>query len=328
LVWIKFIACLLVIFFSGRRVAKYGDIIADKTGLGGVWIGVILISLVTSLPELFTGISAVTLVDSPDLTVGDLLGANTFNLFNLAVIDTLRQNGSLFTSISRTHALTGWFSLLLVSVVAISIFVSIRIHPMSLGWVGWYTPLIILLYLLAIRRIFIREKQQPSPPESEVFAREEYSGKVYLHFGVSAAFIIGAGIWLPIIGEEIAVIYGWKQSFVGSLFLAFTTSLPEMTVSYTAARIGASDMAVANIIGSNLFNMTIVPVVDLFYVTGPLLASVSLNQIITAATLMVMTLLFIAAVHIRPGRFYRISWWNGTLIILFLVNAYFSFTLS
>ncbi len=328
MVWIKFVACLLIIFFSGRKVAKYGDIIAVKTGLGGVWIGVILISLVTSLPELFTGISAVTLVDSPDLTVGDLLGANAFNLFNLAVIDILRQNSSLLTTISRTHALTSWFSLFLVLIVAISIFVSNQIHPMSLGWVGWYTPLIILLYLLAIWRIFVRERQLPSPAESGVFADEEYPDKVYPYFGISAAFIIGAGIWLPMIGEEIAVVYGWKQSFVGSLFLAFTTSLPEITVSYTAMRIGASDMAVANMIGSNLFNMTIIPVSDLFYVTGPLLASASLNQIITAATVIIMTLLFIAAIRSRPVRLHRLSWWNSTFIILFLVNAYFSFTFS
>jgi len=101
LVWLKFIVCILIIFFSGKKVAKYGDIIADKTGAGGVWVGVILVAMVTSLPELFTSISAVTLIDAPDLTIGDLLGANAFNLLNLAFLDisyALRLDRLVFTS--------------------------------------------------------------------------------------------------------------------------------------------------------------------------------------------------------------------------------------
>ncbi len=80
MVWVKFIFCILAIFFSGRKIARYGDVIAEKTGLGGVWIGLILLALITSLPELFNGVSAVIIVDAPDLTVGNLLGANAFNL--------------------------------------------------------------------------------------------------------------------------------------------------------------------------------------------------------------------------------------------------------
>ena len=84
MLWLQFIACVLIILVAGSRVAKYGDILAEKTKLGGLWFGVIVIALVTSLPELITGISAVTFVGQPDLTVGNLLGANGFNMLNLA----------------------------------------------------------------------------------------------------------------------------------------------------------------------------------------------------------------------------------------------------
>ena len=126
MVWIKFILCILIIFFLGKRVAKYGDIIARKTGLGGVWTGLVLLALVTSLPELFTGISAITLVGAPDLTIGNIFGANTFNLLNLALLDIAHQNGSLLRAISTGHRLTGWFSLVLVLVAALAIFTSSR----------------------------------------------------------------------------------------------------------------------------------------------------------------------------------------------------------
>ena len=327
-VWVKFILCILIIFFSGRKIAKYGDIIAGKTGLGGLWTGLVLLALVTSLPELFTGVSAIRLVDAPDLTVGNLLGANAFNLLNLALLDIVRQNGSLLALASRTHRLTGWFSLVLVLVVVVSIFISHRFYAMDIGWIGWYTPIIILLYLVFVRGIFLFERRQPSSQETEPVYGEESTRRVYLYFAISATFIIGAGIWLATIGDEIALVTGWGQSFVGSLLLAFTTSLPEITVSFAAMRIGATDMAVANMIGSNLFNMTIIPIDDLLYLKSPVLAAVSENHLITAFAVMLMTIIFIAGLHFKPRRFLRLSWWNCAMIVLFFLGAYFSFTLA
>jgi len=328
LVWVKFISCILIIFFSGRKVAKYGDIIAQKTGLGGVWIGVVLIALITSLPELFNGVSAIVLVGAPDLTVGNLLGANSFNLLNLALLDIICQNGSLLALASRTHRLTGWFSLLLVLVVAASVFISHSLYTMDMGWMGWYTPIIILLYLVSMRMIFLSEQRQPARQETRLDYGEESTGKVYLYFAFSAACIIGAGIWLAIIGNEIALVTGWGQGFVGSLLLAFTTSLPEITVSFAAMRIGARDMAIANMLGSNLFNMTIIPIDDLLYLKGPVLAAVSERLLITALAVMLMTVIFTVGLNFKPRRFFRLNWWNSALILLFLFSAYFSFTMA
>jgi len=328
LVWLKFIVCILIIFFSGKKVAKYGDIIADKTGAGGVWVGVILVAMVTSLPELFTSISAVTLIDAPDLTIGDLLGANAFNLLNLAFLDIAHKNGPLLFTASPTHRLTGMSSLVLVLVVAITIFISHSVYPMPLGWIGWYSPVIILLYLIAIRKIFLFEQRRSLSQEIKQDHEEQSSGKVYLYFTISAAFIIGAGIWLAAIGDEITLVTGWGQGFVGSLFLAFATSLPEITVSFAAMRIGATDMAIANMIGSNLFNMTIIPIGDLLYLKGPILASSAESHLVTALAVVLMTLIFIVGLRFKPRRFFRLSWWNCTLIVLFLLSAYFSFTIS
>jgi cation:H+ antiporter len=327
LVWLKFVICISIIFFTGQKVAKYGDIIADRTGIGQVWMGLIAVAVITSLPELFTGVSAVTLVDAPDLTIGDLIGANAFNMLNLALLDIFHRNGSILAVANPTHRLTGWLSLLLVLVVAISIFVSAWFYAMPIGWIGWYTPAIILLYFLSVRQIFHLERQTATQ-ETSLYRGEEPLKRTYLYFGISAVFIIGAGIWLATIGDEIALATGWGQSFVGSLFLAFTTTLPEITVSFTAMRIGAIDLAVANMIGSNLFNLTIIPITDLIYVKGPILAAVSESHLITAAAVMIMTLLFVSGLHFKPARFFRLSWFNGTMIVLFVASAYFSFIMA
>ena len=206
-------------------MARYGDMIANKTGLGGVWIGLILLALVTSLPELFTGISAVTLVGIPDLTIGDLLGANTFNLLNLALLDIAYRNGSLLWAVSSGHRLTGWFSLVLVMVAAASILIS-RFYALGIGWIGWYTPVIILLYLVFVRIIFRFEKRQSFPQEADRQVAPDYGevslGRVYFYFAISAAFVIGAGIWLAIIGEGIAQATGLNKVSWG----VFSSPLP------------------------------------------------------------------------------------------------------
>ena len=328
MVWVKFVVCILIIFFAGQRVARYGDIISEKTGIGQVWMGVVAIALITSLPEFFTGVSAVTLVDAPDLTVGNLIGANAFNLFNLAVLDIFHRDVSIMAVASRVHRLTGWFSLILVAIVGVFIFISASYSTLELGWVGWYTPIIVLFYIFAVRQIFYYEKKhlamkEPAPNTVDISLK-----RVLTYFIISAVFIIGAGIWLATIGDEIAQATGWGQSFVGSLFLAFTTTLPEMTVSFTAMRIGAVDMAVANLIGSNLFNLTVIPVIDLIYGKEPILASVSESHIYTAGAVVIMSLIFLAGLRFRTNRFLHLSWFNISLIILFLVSAYLSFIMA
>jgi len=326
LVWVKLILCILIISFSGRGIAKYGDIIAHKTGFGRIWIGVVLLALVTSLPELFTGISAITLVDAPDLTIANLFGANAFNLLNLALLDIAYQNGSLLRAVSSSNRLTAWLSLVLVLVAATPIFIS-QLSALGIGWIGWYTPTIIVLYLIFMRIIFCSEQRQSSHQVVELDYGEISLRKTYLYFAILAVFIIGTGIWLAIIGEEIATTYRWGEGFVGSLFLAFTTSLPEITVSFAAMRMGAVDLAVANMIGSNLFNMTIIPINDLLYSQGSVLASVSESHLTSSLRVIVMTVIFIAGLYFRPKRLFRLSWFNFSLIVLFLVGAYFGFIL-
>jgi cation:H+ antiporter len=328
LVWLQFAFCVAVIFFSGRVVAKYGDIIAIRTGLGRVWIGVVLLALVTSLPELFTGISSVTLVGAPDITIGNLFGANAFNLLNLALLDIAYRYGSLFSMVSPVNQLTGWFSMVLAAVAGVSIFLS-RFFDMGIGWVGWYTPVIIALYFFFMWRIFYVQQRSPARPLIE---QPDYEGipmsRVYLYFIISALVIIGAGTWLAVIGDEIAAITGWGESFVGSLLIGFSTTLPEITVSFTAMRLGAVDMAVANMLGSNLFNMAIIPIDDLLYTPGSVLASVSSINLLTAGFVIVMTGVLIAGLRFRPRRYLRVSWCSLTLIVLFLIQAYLSYTLA
>ena len=327
-VWIKFLVCVLIVLFAGRNVARYGDIIAEKTGLGGIWIGVLLVAVATSLPELFTGISAAVLLKTPDIAIGDLFGANTFNILNLAILAIIYKKGSLFATASTRNTLSAALSVIMVALPAMVIFLDSTIAGFSIGWIGVYTPVLFILYVVLMRIIFNYEKNAKSEtPQIDSLSSDAAQitlRRAYFYYAIAAAVIIGAGIWLSFIGNEIAIVTGWEQSFVGSLFIAFATTLPEISVSFSALRLGAIDICVANMMGSNIFNMAIIGVIDLFYLEGSVLSVVSTNHIITAFTAIFMTGVLIAAVYSKYERRVPVvaSWYSVALICIFLAGMY------
>ena len=331
LLWLKFAVCVLIILIAGTRVARYADVIAAKTGVGRLWVGLLLLARVTSLPETFVGISSVVLVKAPDLTIGDLFGSNVFNLLILAFMDVAYNGRPLLTAASPRHLLPAGLSMVLVSLAVASVFISARVSDLGIGWIGVYTPVLIGLYLLMMRVIFKHEQGRGYESTQDVAAVEGEDlplRRAYLGFAVAALFVIGAGTWLAFVGRDIAEATGWAQSFVGSLFVACTTSLPELSVSYAALRLGAVDMCVANVIGSNLFNMSIIGVDDLFYRTGPILASVSEGHALTGLFALAMTCVLMIGLLWRSQHKTRLrfSWYAPVLAGLYVLAAYVSFT--
>lgn len=334
-IWLKFLLCVIIILVAARKVARYGDIIADKTGLGGLWVGLLLLAAVTSLPELFTGISSVALVKEPDLAIGTVFGSNAINLTILALMDVAHHNRPLLTAASLRHLLPAGLSMVLVAVGAVCVLISTRTNnDLGIGWmIGIYTPVLVLVYLFLMRMIFKYEQRQSfgAPEETGVSKYESVSlRRAYLGFAIAALFVIGAGTWLAYVGRDIAESTGWEESFVGSLFLAFTTSLPEISVSFAALQLGAIDMCVANIIGSNMFNMTIIAVDDVFYRQGPVLADVSESHGFTGLIVLAMTCIVMFGIvsRTRLKTRFGFTWYVPLLVGLFLLGAYLSFTQS
>ena len=326
MVWVKFAICLAVILVAGTRLAKYGDVIAAKTGLGRVWIGVILLATITFLPELATGISSVALVGKPDLTLGDLFGSNLINLAVIAIIDVLYTRGQVLQYLSFSIVLAATASTLLVAAVATFIYVAQTVVSLGIfNYIGLYSPILLFLYLLVqYMLIRFRPTQQGQHATNGSVAADYESvslRRVNTFFAIAALVTIGAGTWLGFIGDELSEVTGLETSFIVTLFLAICTSAPEIVVSISALRMGALDMAVGNMIGSNLFNMGVVIFVgDLFYTTGPILSYVTMDHISTALFAVLMGCVVILGLIFRPRFWPRI--WVGldtaVLILLYL----------
>lgn len=121
LLFLEFAGLALAIGTAGYFLSLYGDVIADKTGLGGSWVGFSLLATVTSLPELVTGISSVTYVDVPDIALGNILGSCVFNMLLIVFLDFMHRESSVFTRVSQGHILSAGFGMILLGFVAFNI---------------------------------------------------------------------------------------------------------------------------------------------------------------------------------------------------------------
>lgn len=311
-VWLHFAACAGVILFAGTQLSRHGDVIAAKTGLGRSWVGLVLLATITSLPELITGVSAVTFNDLPDMATSGVLGSCMFNVVVIAGLDFLSKGKPVSRLVHQGHMLSAGFGIVLVGCAAIDILVSKYLPPITfLNSSDPISLFYVAIYFVAMRLIFSYEKQRVSEFVEEVgeatSAGESLRRSVVI-FALNALLIVVAACMLPELADQIAKLTGWGDSFIGASFIAITTSLPEITVSVAAARMGAFDMAVANLLGSNLFNVFILAIIDFSYVKGPLLQSVSQINAVTALSAMIaMGIVVIGLTYRSEKKYLRLA---------------------
>jgi cation:H+ antiporter len=319
--WLQFLLCAALIGGAGFALSAAADRLAEAYGWGRGWVGLALLASVTSLPELASGISAVVWVDAPELAVGHALGACLVNLLFLVVVDAVQRRQPMYRHASASHLLAAAFGAVMLGLVALALVAGDRVPAML--HLGSTSPLLLALYLLALRSVQVHERRllalQPAAEPAPAGATAALWGR----FVVAALVVVGAGTWLPEAADRLATAMGWSQGLVGTVFMAVVTTLPEMAVTLGALRVGALDMALGNLLGSNLFNVSILAVDDAFYRPGPLLAAVDTAHAATAISAIVMTALVMAGLVMRPhGRVLRlVSWVSIGLLAAYLAQA-------
>lgn len=103
--WVQFILSAVILVYTAIKLAEYGDIIAVRTRLSGMFIGTLLIAGATSLPELLSAINAIG-QGVPNLAAGSMFGSAMFNMFVLAILDLIHQNARILRRVAMNHALT------------------------------------------------------------------------------------------------------------------------------------------------------------------------------------------------------------------------------
>jgi cation:H+ antiporter len=318
--WLAFLTGALVIVLAGVRLARYGDVLAEKIGLGRTWVGVVLLAATTSLPELFTGVGATAVAALPDIAIGDVMGSCMFNLLILSVMDAVHPE-PLSARAHQGHALSVGFGLLLLGIAGLGLLAGTRLP--AVGWVGLYSPLLIALYFAAMRVIFVHEQHRRAREAREVAEELRYTETpvrlAAVQYAAAAVVVIVAALSLPRLGAALARQTGLGEAFVGSLFVAITTSLPEIVVSLAAVRIGALDLGIGNVLGSNLFNLLILGLDDVFYREGPLLAEADPSHGVTVLAVVMMNALFLIGLTYRAlTKRFAVTWDTGAMIVVYV----------
>jgi len=331
--WIQLLAAAGFILFASNFLAKSADIIALRTGLGRSFIGVVLLATATSLPELGTGVSAITLVDAPDLAVGDAFGSNLFNLFIIGILDLFWRNTGIpiLNSVSLTSVLVGILGVLIISITVVAVY--FHEHLPAGSFENWFvSPVTIILFIFFLFSMYMIYRFAGTDEPGAESPTEDYSSesltRAGMTYAIAALVIIGSAIWLARTGEGIAHAMQWEASFVGTQFLAFSTSLPELAASIAALRINAPELAISNVLGSNLFNMGfILTIDDLALVGKPLWSSVSPIHEATALFAIFMTCVVLLGLVIRTRR--RPTRWftyeSAALIALYAAASLYVF---
>lgn len=323
MIWLQFIISSALIVLSATRLTTYADILGDRLHVGKVWIGVILLGLVTSLPEAVTSLTAVVSLKANDLAIGNMVGSNNFNPTLIVIMDFMYRQGSVTNKVrfNRSHGLSACFAILLTALVMGEILLSRRLVFPTVGPVSLGSFLIFIVYFWGVKSLAQLGKKENCVDTAYQRGEtpDQSLGKIYVNLFVCAVFVVGGAIWLTNVTDTIAVVTGLGRTFVGTFFLALVTSLPEMVVTVSALRLGVLDLAIGNIFGSNMINMFLVSVCDVFYLKGPLLASVSRTHIVTAFLSILLMGIALLGIKQKSKRAVGGLGWDSILLMVFFI---------
>ena len=300
-----FTAGAAVIVVAGIFLTRFADAIADLTGWGRLLVGSILLAGATSVPELAVDTNAI-LLGQPNLAAGDLLGSCLCNLLVLAVLDLSHfSRGRMLSPLASAHALSGLMSIVLCSVAVLAILTRPTLElPVGLG-VG--SLAILVVYLGGSRLVYFDQRMAarpdtPGPDQAVLMPAHPRMGlaKAVGGFVAAGAAIVMAAPYLAHAGNDLAERSGLGQTFVGTTLVAVSTSLPELVASLAALRLGAYDLAIGNVFGSNSFNIAMLAVLDAVQ-PGPILSIIAPVNAMTGVAVILVTAVAIS------GQLYRVE---------------------
>ncbi|MCB0327031.1 MAG: hypothetical protein KDD52_05375 [Bdellovibrionales bacterium] len=321
--WLEFLLCGCAIGFSGYFLSVFGDQLAQKTKMGHSFIGLTLIAAVTSFPELGSGIGAITLANSSDLAAGGIFGSCMFNVFILCILDLLHRKKSIYQYTSATQLPLGILGILFLGYSGF--IVSLSYSPLQfLHLLGaWLSLPLFIAYIVFLTNYSNQEVAANKQDKESQNPASPKLATMILGFVISCLFVVASGLYLPVVGEKLVHEMAWSESFFGTLLLAISTSLPELAVTLSSLSIGAIDMALANIWGSNLFNLAILWIFDLL-MQGSIFAQISTTHLISIMTSIVMSGLAMIGIYLKPKKNLGLylSWPNFLMVILYFLTLF------
>ena len=271
MLYIVYLVTVVAVVWFSILASRYIDMIDRSTRLSGAFLGGVLLSAITSLPELFTSISATVLIDNPSLCIGNILGSNLFNFGMLAFVILCFLRSFTNSSLSRSHRYVMLFLMMMYLATALNWKVmgddNIVLGSQDNPWlfVSVTSVIVIVLYALSVRFLAGDNGADSEQEEEEVNLSLR---AIIVRFVLASLGIIVASIILTYVTDDIATELNLGSGLAGALFLGVATSLPEVTSTISLFRMRNFDIAFGNIAGSNVFNFFVLAIADVIFAGG------------------------------------------------------------
>jgi len=246
-----------------------------------------------------------------------------FNLLILAFLDAFFRDKPITTKVHHGLTLSTAFGIIMITVAGMGIFLGDFIP--SVGWISYTSILIIVIYLIAVKIVTDYERRLIARSVKKAAQELLYEGittrEIFIRYLINASILVFAAVFLPKVGKIISHQYGLTETFFGTLFVALTTSLPEFAVSIAAIKMNMITISVANILGSNIFNIFILAIDDIFYMKGSLFADMSdLNMTGAFSAVLMSSVVIIGLIYRAEKKPIRLAFESIALIVIYIVT--------
>jgi cation:H+ antiporter len=342
-----FVVSALLVFWAGTRLSYHAESLSDKTGLGKAFVGSLFLGGITSLPEVATTLTAV-FEDQPQMAASNLLGGVAMQVTLLAIADSVIRKNSLSSLSSNAVVLLQGVTLIfsLTLVAAFVLVPGFALFHIGIGSIFVFIAFLISLYLVHQFRflywlhynptsrdslekdIELLQKKISAFDEKEVDEKKEQTRKTIREalfsktgtwlLGLSVAIFIG-GFMVVRSSEVIAAKTGLSANLAGFVLIALTTSLPELSTTISSVRNGQYELAFSNIMGTNLFDLALLFVADLFYFEKSIFQEIHRFALFGALLGVLVTGVYMLGLIIRSKKqFWRMGYDSLVVILLYL----------
>lgn len=340
--WINaglFVVAAAIVWAAGTRLTRYVDAISEETGLGKVFVGMLLLGVITSLPEIANVVTA-SVTDNPALAVNNLLGSAAINVLLLAIADAAIGREAVTGNVAQPSTLMmSTLCMLVLIAVAIALttgdvaIFGIGLWPLGLaGFCLWSLWMTANYEDRAAWKVSFSNGDEAEGAGQAAGPKGKDKDKplrsLIIRTAVAGVVILAAGYTLSQTGDALAAQTGLGTGIVGFALIGLATSMPELSSTIEAVRMRRYEMAFGQVFGTNFVNLSLILLADAVYVGGPVINQLGAFEVVSSLLGAMLTGVFlIGLLERRNPTVIKMGWDSLAVMALFaggLVVLYFA----
>lgn len=258
---IFYLMLAFLIVFLSIKLSEYVDMLDKTTKLSGALIGGVFLAAVTSLPELFTSISAVLFLGQSELVLGNVMGSDIFNMAVLGVLLIVFIRSFAKKNLNKSLI---WTSIFLVLLYGFATYAALAKYQLLLWGINVISIIIIVIYAVGVK--FIAEETDKVKDANVPLTKKQ----IITRFIICSILLVATSIGITYLSDSLAETLHLGKTLAGAILLGIATSLPEVVSTISLMKMGNFDAGVSNILGSNTFNFLILALADFMNYKAPI----------------------------------------------------------